>query len=83
MTTALPPQSKADKAMPVLASVLGVAHLVFGATKLVAVPMLVAEHSQPIFSPGEQTESSPVVELSVPQPMARTRASESSVRVMS
>ena len=43
MTTPLPFQSKADKLMPVLASVLGVAHLVFGATKLVAVPTLVEQ----------------------------------------
>lgn len=43
MTTPLTPQSKADKLMPVLASVLGVAHIVFGATKLAAVPALVEQ----------------------------------------
>lgn len=43
MTTALAPQTKADKIMPVLASVLGVAHLVFGATKLLAIPALVEQ----------------------------------------
>lgn len=43
MTTPLPPRSNADKIMPVLASVLGVAHLVFGATKLLAVPKLVEQ----------------------------------------
>ncbi len=43
MTTPLPPKSKADKFMPVLASVLGVAHLAFGATKLASVPTLVEQ----------------------------------------
>lgn len=43
MTTPLSPRSKADKLMPVLASVLGVAHLAFGATKLVAIPTLVEQ----------------------------------------
>lgn len=43
MTTPLPPSSKADKVIPVLAAVLGVAHLVFGATKLAAIPALVTQ----------------------------------------
>jgi uncharacterized membrane protein YphA (DoxX/SURF4 family) len=43
MTAPLPSQSKTDKLMPVLASVLGVAHLVFGATKLAAIPALVEQ----------------------------------------
>jgi uncharacterized membrane protein YphA (DoxX/SURF4 family) len=43
MTTPLPPRNKADKFMPVLAVVLGVAHLVFGATKLLAVPAMVEQ----------------------------------------
>jgi uncharacterized membrane protein YphA (DoxX/SURF4 family) len=43
MTTPLPPRSTLDRAMPTLAVVLGIAHLVFGATKLAAVPALVEQ----------------------------------------
>ncbi len=42
MTTALP-ASKTDKRMQILAYVLGLAHVVFGATKLAAVPALVEQ----------------------------------------
>jgi putative oxidoreductase len=41
MTTPLPPRTKADRFMPIVAVVLGLAHLGFGATKLVAIPTLV------------------------------------------
>lgn len=42
MTTALP-ASKTDKRMQTLAYLLGVAHVIFGATKLAAVPTLVEQ----------------------------------------
>jgi hypothetical protein len=41
MTTPLPPRSKADKFMPAVAVVLGIAHLVFGAVKVLALPVMV------------------------------------------
>lgn len=43
MTTPIETTNKADKVMPVLAYVLGAAHLIFGATKLLAVPALAAQ----------------------------------------
>jgi len=43
MTTPLPPRSKADRFMPVVATVLGLAHLVFGTTKLVGLLPLVEQ----------------------------------------
>ncbi len=42
MTTALP-ASKTDKRMQILAYLLGLAHVVFGTTKLAAVPAVVAQ----------------------------------------
>lgn len=43
MTTPIKTTNKVDKVMRVLAYVLGAAHLVFGATKLLAVPALVEQ----------------------------------------
>lgn len=43
MTTRSPPRGPADRIMPVVAMVLGLAHIVFGVTKLIPVPILVEQ----------------------------------------